>query len=292
MTNCNGERAGCISRITDESSGFRHLKVKSDGTIPFHTDKGHCLVFLLEGNIHFHTAEVARRKLTSKEIMLIPKGRSYSYEVMQDSELILFSFAVMQWVCDKRYVQQMLDESETIESLSSIPVRYPLDNFLSTMKMYLDEGLNCEHLHEIKEKELFLILRAFYSVEDTMRLFHEIAGESDFRGVIMNSFMKVKNISELAALANMGRTMFDCKFKAVFGTSPRQWMMAQVARRMEVRAMDPEVTCSDLIREFNFGSATHLNWFCKKHFGCTPRELILRGRKSHKRGRGSEATPS
>jgi AraC-like DNA-binding protein len=278
--------------VTDESFGFKHLKVNTGGTIHFNSDKNHNLLFLLEGNIHFHTVEIVTRKLTSKEIILIPKGCVFSHEVRQDSELILFSFKMLRSICDKLFIQQMLNDNEAVEPLSSIPIRYPLDNFLTTMTLYLDEGLNCEHLHEIKEKELFLILRAFYSKKDMTRLFHEIVGESDFRSLIMHNYMKVRNVGELASLANMGRTTFDCKFKSVFGTSARQWMLNQIARHVKAKAMDPDITISDLMQEFNFNSATHFNWFCKKQFDCTPLELIRSCRRSLKQERAGKKKPS
>jgi AraC-like DNA-binding protein len=271
--------------MTDETFGFKHIKVNTGGTINFNSDKNHNLVFLLEGNIHFHTAEIANKKLTSKEIILIPKGCVFSHEVRQDSELILFSFKILRSVCDKLFLQQELSDTESIEPLSAIPVHYPLDNFLSMVAFYLDEGLNCEHLHELKEKELFLVLRAFYSKKDLTKLFHEILGESDFRSLIMHNYLKVKNVGELASISNMGRTTFDCKFKSVFGTSARQWMLGQIARHVKMKAMDPDITISDLMQEFNFNSATHFNWFCKKQFKCTPLELIRSCRKNLKQER-------
>ncbi|MDR1407123.1 MAG: helix-turn-helix domain-containing protein [Tannerella sp.] len=277
-----------MNYVSDDSFGFRHLKVNAGGSINFNSDKNHSLLFLLEGNIHFHTVEIVTRKLTSKEIVLIPKGCVFSHEVRQDSELILFSFKMLRSICDKLFIQQMLNDNETVELLSSIPIRYPLDNFLSTMVLYLDEGLNCEHLHEIKEKELFLILRAFYNKKDLTKLFHEIVGESDFRSLIMHNYMKMKNVGELASLANMGRTTFDCKFKSVFGTSARQWMLNQIAKHVKAKAMDPDITISDLMQEFNFNSATHFNWFCKKQFDCTPLELIRSCRRSLKQDRAGK----
>ncbi|MDR1781042.1 MAG: helix-turn-helix domain-containing protein [Tannerella sp.] len=281
MINYKNEHLNCINYKSDDSYGFKYLKVSEGSSVDF-SDKYNYLVFLLKGNMHFHTAEVADRKLSGGEILLLPKGSVYSHEVRQDSELVYFSFSMLASVCDKLYIQQTLSSKETIEPMSIVPIRFPMDNFLNTIVFYLNEGLNCEHLHQLKEKEMFLLFRGFYMKKELTKLFHEIAGESDFRSIIMQNYLKVRNVGELASLANMGRTTFDCKFKSVFGTSARQWMLSQLAKHVKMKAMDPDVTISDLMAEFHFNSATHFNWFCRKQFKCTPLELIHSVRRNYK----------
>jgi AraC-like DNA-binding protein len=282
MMNYENEYLNCNNDMANEFFGFKHIKVNAEGTINFNSDKNHNLLFLLDGNIHFHTVEVVTRKFFSNGIILIPKGCVFSYEVRQDSELVIFSFKTLRSVYDKVFIQQMNNDLDDIESLSTAPIRYPIDSFLSNLIFYLREGLNCDLLHEIKEKELFLIFRAFYSRKELTKLFHEIVGESDFRSLIMHNYMNVKDVGELASIANMGRTTFDCKFKSVFGTSARQWMLNQTAKHVKAKAMDPDITISALMEEFNFNSATHFNWFCKRQFHCTPLELIRSCRRSLK----------
>jgi AraC-like DNA-binding protein len=287
------EHLSCISYKTEESDGFRHVKVAAGGEINFYSDKAHSLVFLLDGSIFFDATDAPNRKLAPKEAILIPKGCTFTYDVKENSEMVIFSFKVLRSVCDKLFIQRMLEHNEDFDPLSVLPLRPPLEDFLDTLVFYLGEGLNCEHLHEIKEKELFLLLRAFYTRRELSKLFHEILGESDFRSLIVQNYMKVKSIGELASLANMGRTTFDSKFKSVFGVSARQWILGQTAKQVRLKAMDPDITISDLMTEFNFNSATHFNWFCRKQFQCTPLELIrncqkMATGKSGKKGYGKK----
>ncbi|MDR1602968.1 MAG: AraC family transcriptional regulator [Tannerella sp.] len=283
------EHLSCISYKTEESDGFRHVKVAAGGKIEFYSAKAHSLVFLLDGLIYFDGTDAPDRRLIPREAMLIPKGYTYTYDVREDSEMVIFSFKILRSVCDKLFIQRMLEHNENFEPLGTLSFRPPLENFLDTLVFYLNEGLNCEHLHEIKEKELFLLLRAFYTRRELSKLFHEILGESDFRSLIVQNYMKVKSIGELASLANMGRTTFDSKFKSVFGISARQWILVQTAKQVRMKAMDPDITINDLMTEFNFNSATHFNWFCRKQFQCTPLELIRNCQKmaASKSGRRS-----
>jgi AraC-like DNA-binding protein len=153
-----------------------------------------------------------------------------------------------------------------------------LTSFFDLLVTYLKGGIDCEHLHEIKEKEFFLVLRRCYSKEEIMSLLYPIIGISDFKSFVLQNYKEVENVSELADMSGMGRTAFDCKFREVFGISARQWMLKQIASHIRYKAMDPEITIKDVMNEFKFNSATHFNRFCKQQFDCTPGELLRQAR--------------
>lgn len=48
------------------------------------------------------------------------------------------------------YLKEVREASEEVGILS---VRHPLNLFLELMDAYLRAGVNCKHLHSIKEKE-------------------------------------------------------------------------------------------------------------------------------------------
>ena len=43
------------------------------------------------------------------------------------------------------------------------PIKEPLNLFLGLLETYLQAGVSCKHLHEIKERELFIIFRTTYT---------------------------------------------------------------------------------------------------------------------------------
>ncbi|MCD8270337.1 MAG: hypothetical protein LUD46_19140 [Parabacteroides sp.] len=68
-------------------------------------------------------------------------------------------------------------------------------------------------MHEVKQLELFLLLRGFYKKEELANLFYSIIGQSiDFRSLVMENYLKVDHVDELAQIARMGRTNFNNKF--------------------------------------------------------------------------------
>ena len=158
----------------------------------------------------------------------------------------------------------------------------PVEAFLNQLIYYLDQGVKCEHFHEMKEQELFLILRWFYPKEQLAQLFYPIIGQSiDFKAFVLDNYSKVKSINELSNLSMMGRSSFDLKFKKEFGMPPGQWMLKQKAKHIKIHMSMPGVNISDLLIKFDFNSATHFTRFCKQHFDSTPSKLIaaLQGKK-------------
>jgi len=149
--------------------------------------------------------------------------------------------------------------------------------FLESLAYYLDQGVKCEHFHELKHQEMFLIFRWFYSKEQLAQLFYPIIGRSlNFRALVLENYLKIKNVNELAVLSMMGRSSFDIMFKKEFGMSAGQWLLKQKAKHVKFAMSMPEASINDIMATFEFNSATHFNRFCKQQFGCTPLEMITK----------------
>jgi AraC-like DNA-binding protein len=237
------------------------------------------LIFVREGLITIDCNEYSGRKVKKDECILIPRAADMSCRTLQDSSLLVLTFDVLQSICDKSMLRSYESLYKQIDySFTPTPIRYPLTTYIDLLMVYLKEGINCEHLHEIKEKELFLVLRRCYSREEIMHLLHPIIGVSDFKALILQNYMKVQSVSELAELTGLGRTAFDTKFRDVFGMSARQWILKEMAKRIRYRAKDPAMSIRRLITEFKFNSATHFYRFCKQQFDCTPTELLKKSR--------------
>jgi AraC-like DNA-binding protein len=150
-----------------------------------------------------------------------------------------------------------------------------MKQYLDLLVTYLESGIKCAHLHEIKEKEIFLIFRWYYTNEEFVKLFYPIIGKSlDFRAMIIKNYSKVKSIGELASIVGMSRSNFDTKFKEVFGDPPKHWMLKRKAQSIRHFMSKPGITINDVMIQYGFDSYTHFNRFCKQQFGKSPSELM------------------
>jgi AraC-like DNA-binding protein len=256
-------------------SVFRHGKI---GIGDFLLNTGmiyNHLLFLKDGVIRMDCNEFRDRELGRGQCILIPKGANVSLTVLQPGTLLVFIFDVLQNPLENHVLQSYQTIQSRVDyAFTPIPVREPLTSYLELILYYKDKGIEHKQLYEIKEKELFLLLHSCYTQEEIITLLYPIIGMSDFKNFVLRNYPNVKNVAELVRISGMGRTAFDYTFRNVFGTSARQWMLAQIARQVQYKALEPEITIKDLIKEFRFDSASHFNRFCRKQFDCTPGELI------------------
>lgn len=147
---------------------------------------------------------------------------------------------------------------------------------------YLRAGVNCKHLHSIKEKELFIILRTSYSKQEIVNLFHEIIGTNmSFKAAVLLHVDRVNNREELAQAMGMSITDLARKFKVEFGESVYSWLLKQKNKKIIYRLAQPGASVKEIVYEFGFSSAASFNKYCKKNFGNSPRELVRQLKDKH-----------
>ena len=77
--------------------------------------------------------------------------------------------------------------------------------FLHLLESYLQAGVNCKHLHELKERELFIIFRTAYTKSEIIQLLYPIMGiEIDFKAAVLKHKDRVRSKQELAKPFNPG----------------------------------------------------------------------------------------
>ena len=129
-------------------------------------------------------------------------------------------------------------------------------------------------MHLLKQQEITLILRGFYTKAELSCFFTGISGVGKkFESFIIENYRKVKTVKEFANLCCVSERSFNRKFQHCFNQSPYQWMQERKAELVREKISDPEVTFREIAIEFDFSSPAHLTYYCKKHFGVTPTEL-------------------
>ncbi|MDR1645322.1 MAG: helix-turn-helix transcriptional regulator [Tannerellaceae bacterium] len=262
----------------DMRAGFKYVEAESKTSFSFKHKDLHYLIFLLEGSARADYNEFRNQPIGQNEFVFFPKLSNALITTIEPCKMVVFSFFALKTSCEKNAFQSYWRLSPNItHKFEALPFRTPLIEFFDLLILYLQKNINYAHLHEIKHQELFLILHTQYPKEELANLFYPIIGKSfDFRTLIMDNYLKIHHIDELAHLSGMGRTNFDNKFKEEFGTSPHQWILKQKAKHVRNSLSEPDSTFSDVMRKYNFNSATHFTRFCKQQFGCTPTELVRR----------------
>lgn len=265
----------CKHFFTDSSSVFLLKEVEPNVTVNLNGPEYHHIVVILKGRFRIDRDEYSNI-FGEEEIVFIPAYSQLRIEALEKSRLLTGTFEMPDDICTAKTMDALGKlKSEIKYTFSSVRINSPMQQYLDLLILYLENGIKCAHLHEIKEREFFLVCRWFYTEEEFVTLFHPIVGKAlDFRAVIMKNYKQAKTVDELARIVGMGRSNFDAKFKNIFGIPPKQWMLKRKARSIRYYMSKPNITISDVMREYDFDSFTQFNRFCRQQFGLTPSQLI------------------
>ncbi len=270
------EHTSCAHYVSDHRCYFRYYEFRDNEAIRLHSGGFNELLFVLSGEITGNFNAFRDRTFRKGDIVFLPKSSVVEITGHTDCRLLTCMFEVPHNVCDKLDFRTFVPLCKEMEyTMAPGVIRPQMKQFVDTMVYYLQNGINCEHFHELKQNEMFLIFRWFYRKEELATLFYPMVGRSlDFKAVVMGNYTKVKGVNDLANILHMGRSSFDTQFKEEFGTSPGQWLLKQKANHIRHYMSDPSVTISDVMEKYEFNSPTHFTRFCKQQFGCPPSELM------------------
>lgn len=261
---------------TDLTTGFHYLELKTNTYEKSRVLEQNAIVFILEGRCSFSYDQYINRAFSAGNMLFFPKSAMITGMVLEDAKIVYMTFDLPLNPHDKQYIQQLSSHAKTITyDFAPLKINHPMNALTTSLVYLINNGCSCEDLHEVKHKEIFLILRLFYSKEQLAEFFHPIIGGSfNFKNFILENYRKCHKLTELVELSNMHSNVFMRKFKTEFGISAYQWMLKQMCRRIQHKASEPGITIKDIMFEVGIESYSHFNRVCKRHFKQTPRELI------------------
>ncbi|MCI2082472.1 MAG: helix-turn-helix transcriptional regulator [Bacteroidales bacterium] len=270
------EHVNCRNFRIDSDNGFCYKEIKAGDSVGFESMDNNYLFFFLDGDYSIVRSGFRRTVFHKDEMIVIPKSVEFHGEALTDCKMVTMGFEHVSSGCDKFVLQQYEPYCQTVRyEFKATPVRYPITAYLDLLVYCLRNGIDCAHLQEMKQKELFIYLYGFYSFEEIGDLFHPLVGNAlNFREQMMNSLKSAKTVDDLVEASHLSHSAFYAKFKKEFGITAKDWMLEQLSREILLRIQDPEVTIKDIIYEYDFPSYPAFNRFCQRQYHCTPTELV------------------
>ena len=272
------EHRSCRNYLEKIENGFKYIEFTHDEMILEKESSWNYLLFVLDGECIINCNQFRNHLFQAGTIILLPKKAMITIKVSAGTRLLSLSFNIPLNMCDKFILQSLIDICENMDyNFQPLSIRYPLPPYLEIVTYCLSNKMDCGHFHTLLEQELFFLLRGFYLKEELALLFYPIiSAKISFKDFIINNYLKVNSVNELISLSNMGKSNFYSKFKEAFGISAKQWMLKQRDMHIINKVASSETTIVELMDEFKFESQTHFTNYCKQHFNCTPKELIMK----------------
>ena len=244
----------------------------------------HSILFCTGGTVRVAIADELW-ELHEGQMKFIPRGTSVTAIFSDDGELLDAYFEVVDFICDKVSLLQLQElRQEVAYDPKPLEVRGAIHSLLNTLKVYLNDQALCAYLHELKVKELFWNLRAYYSREELAAFFWPILGESKFHSDVISAFTCNAKVAELAERVYMSTSSFYKRFREEFGSSPEQWIRLQSNKQILFLIQDYDLSIGEIASQLSFNSQSTFSRYCSKNFGLSPLQL----RRTLQEGTSSE----
>jgi len=267
------EHITCSHYISDYSIGFQNCIInKGEFIIPANKDN-HCLFFLVSGSVVL-SYESNTYSVKKDTIWFIPMSSEYKIHANSDAFIVMNYFNKPIDLCEKAALESLSVLLDQKPHTSMLKINKPMKRFLSSMLFYMNEGVYCKHFHEIKQKELFHLLRYFYTKREIAGLFARIISTNlDFKNIVLANYLRASSVKELAQICNYSLSSFNRVFKKNFQDNPYLWLQNQKVKHIVGRLSDKNIPLGQIIDEFHFSSPSHFTIFCKKYLNSTPSEF-------------------
>ena len=255
--------------------GFKKIHYPADKQVVINRIPLHSIVFLSKGKLNVYLQDNSKFEVTEGQMFFIAQGSKTLIDVLQESNLFMLGFEEYLAICNQDskldYTDYIGDEKTTINTLT---LKKALIHFLESVDDILTLGIKCNAYHELKMREFFFLLKAYYTPLEVSNLMRAIFDkEFKFKDFIHSNYAQVKNANELVELSEMGRTQFFEQFKKVFGVSVKQWLIQKKAEEIQERLMEPGSSIKEVMLDFGFSSASQFNRFCRYYLGNSPSQI-------------------
>lgn len=264
--------SSCLNYLPDFFNGFTYWELKEGETSIQANKENNHIIFVINGQLSITCDQFENIPVHKEEMIFLPNNSNCSYKVLSASQMIVFSFDRFRNQCDKYTFQKLAEKTEEMNYiLRAVSIRDLLKDYILLLIRYLQRGLNCPHLHEEKQQELFILLRACYTKQEILYFFHPLITHNiDFKQIVLEQYPKAKNVGELARLSGYNLSDFRNKFLVNFGEPAYQWMQKRKSSSIKFRLITENTDIATISDEFGFSSPAHFNKFCKKQFGVPP----------------------
>lgn len=271
------EHTTCYNYQALNTANFRISHHAAGETVSQINIERSVLIFLLEGEVKVNTANKTFRHKVGN-FVLYPCNSQFSYKVLKKSMSVSCSFVQGLQLCNQFSFEMLgnfLPKNYRYE-FHALPIRERIDAYLQLLKQCLDDGLNCHHFHEMKENELFILLRAYYSKEELATFFCPLLGGGKslyFKDFILGNYAPEFNALQLAEHLNISIKTFNRYFKDAFGVTAHKWLCEKKAEAIYRDLTITDKLVFEIALDYNFSSPNYLIAFCKKNLGLTPLEI-------------------
>ncbi|NDW11766.1 AraC family transcriptional regulator [Bacteroides sp. 214] len=234
------------------------------------------IVFVIDGHFTLSHAKFIDLDVTKGKILFFPPGSHVEAKVLEDTHIIICRVRGVLQLCECLNLEQLYREYGTKKGhdFHMLDIKERVYSYIEHFVDCVDDGLKCSYYFATKMKELFFLLRAYYTKEELAAFFAPILGkDSQFMNLMYQNYRNVKSVQELASLSMYSPSGFKKQFSKVFGTSASEWLSDQKAALIFQDLNNSPLSFKELADKYGFSSVSSFNNFCLAKFGKPPGKI-------------------
>ncbi|GHT61815.1 transcriptional regulator [Bacteroidia bacterium] len=233
------------------------------------------IFFLIEGKIQLTINYTDIYTVNQSEMCLLPDATHCKVEAVEQSHIMICSLSIEFLLFGKEILEELpFDNIDPKKIIKKLPVSETILQYLLLLHKCMKEGLDSYYFFDLKRNELNLLLFAYYKEIELTQFFQSVLSKDIlFKRFVLNNYLLVKNVQELAELANYSTSGFIKKFQKIFDESPYKWMQKQKATKILIEINRGVKSLQEIGNEYKFSSYQHFSSFCKAMFGLPPTEI-------------------
>lgn len=257
---------------------FKYIEIQAGEKYLFKMFNTSSIVFLLKGKVRISCNEFVDVSIGENKMILFPMYSNCLLESVTETTIIILEGINDIPICDsnslRKSMNKWLNESPVFNTLHIKP---RLNQFLYSVKNYIEDGTACEYMHRAKQLELLTLLKAYYLSDELMMFFLPTVNDTHgFETFVMNNYLQIKGVKEFVDLSGLNIGTFKRKFKSHFQMSPYQWLIKQKSKHIYYELAMTDKSFTEIAKDFKFTDASHFNRYCKAMFGASPTEVRKR----------------
>jgi AraC-like DNA-binding protein len=242
------------------------------------TSYHHTLIFVLEGNATMTVGHWDPRNVRKGLLCYIQSGDALSIFAASNVVSIIIRTLTLTELCEclklGEFYHAMGDDGVDIEEISLSVILPSIWHYLKGLNTAISDGIRNKGYFDAKIKELYLLMRTYYSKQELYRIFlPALSNDIAFSDAIKTSWYKYKTIDDLAEAMSFTPSSFYRHFQKTFGCTAQQWITEQKKIRIYRDLMDNETNFKELADKYWFSSVTSFYNWCVKTYGSTPGDM-------------------
>ena len=240
------------------------------------------IVFLLKGRVKYTLYPHSEYNLKRGEMLFLTiEYRSVHLSVESDTSMAILRLYNPIKLCENYFVERLFDPKECgidiydrQDKPEALAINPRMRYFINGVIDCVEDGIKCKHFFDMKIKEFFILLRAYYFKSEIRKFLYPIlSSDTAFSEYVKSNRNKFPTVIALAKSMHLTQRQFALRFKKVFGCAPYSWMKEGKTLSIHYEITSTRKPIKQIAYECGFGSISQFTRFCKKELGKPPVEL-------------------